>query len=177
VAGTPWLLASASVSLDAPVRLVVVTISSAVTAWLIGSAVSSVAGNAKAPWLLGRAAGVSSYLLIVALVMLGLLLAHPAGTRLRRIPRTTLLHIHVSLAIFTLAFPVLHIVALATDDRLIVNPVACDGVGMCAALAPETVTLDPWGFPLIRAAPLNGASPAAAARAVAGCPRRALSLQ
>jgi hypothetical protein len=104
---------AADVSLRRPgrsaVRLVVVTISSAATAWLVGSAVSSVAGNAKAPWLLGRAAGVSSYLLIVALVMLGLLLAHPAGTRLRRIPRATLLRIHVSLASFTLAFTVLHI--------------------------------------------------------------------
>ena len=65
----------------------------------------------------------------------------------------------------------------ATHERLIVNPVACDGVGMCAALAPETISLDPWGFPLISAAPLSNAGRAAAARAVTGCPRRALSLK
>ena len=117
------------------VRLVVVTVSSAVTAWLIGSAVSSVAGSAKAPWLLGRAAGVSSYLLIVALVILGLLLAHPAGTRLRRIPRMTLLRIHVSLASFTLAFTVLHIVALATDRYA--------GVGWRGALVPGLAAYRP----------------------------------
>ena len=61
--------------------------------------------------------------------------------------------------------------------RVIVNPVACDGVGMCAVLAPDAVSLDPWGFPIVSTDPLNGAGRAAAARAVAGCPRRALLLQ
>jgi hypothetical protein len=157
---------AADVSLRRPgrsaVRLVVVTISSAATAWLVGSAVSSVAGNAKAPWLLGRAAGVSSYLLIVALVMLGLLLAHPAGTRLRRIPRATLLRIHVSLASFTLAFTVLHIVALASDRYA--------GVGWRGALVPGLAAYRPLPISLgvigLYAGLLAGITAAAAGRLI-----------
>jgi len=33
--------------------------------------------------------------------------------------------------------------------RLIVDPIACDGAGVCAELLPEMITLDPWGFPII----------------------------
>ena len=112
-----------------------VTVSSAVTAWLVGGAVSSVAGSKMAPWLLGRAAGVSAYLLIVALVILGLLLSHPAGGRLRRLPRSTLLRTHVSVAVFTLAFTLLHIVALATDRYA--------GVGWRGALVPGLAAYRP----------------------------------
>ena len=63
-----------------------------------------------------------------------------------------------------------------TASRLTLNPIACDGVGMCAHLAPELITLDRWGFPILGNVPLNGAAQKAAARAVAGCPRRALLL-
>jgi ferredoxin len=67
--------------------------------------------------------------------------------------------------------------ALTTaPSHLIVNPVACDGVGLCAHLAPEIVSLDRWGFPIVADAPLNGTARAAARRAVAGCPRSALFL-
>jgi ferredoxin len=64
----------------------------------------------------------------------------------------------------------------AAPSHLIVNPVACDGVGLCAHLAPEIVSLDRWGFPIVSDAPLNGTARAAARRAVAGCPRSALFL-
>lgn len=67
-------------------------------------------------------------------------------------------------------------VPVAAPSRLVVNPVACDGVGICAHLAPETVTLDRWGFPVVSDAPLTGAARAAANRAVSGCPRAALFL-
>jgi ferredoxin len=33
--------------------------------------------------------------------------------------------------------------------RLRVNPIACDGYGMCAELLPELITLDDWGYPII----------------------------
>ncbi len=115
--------------------VVSVTVSSAVTAWLVGSAVSSVAGNKMAPWLLGRAAGISAYLLIVALVIMGLLLSHPAGARLRSLPRATLLRVHVSLAVFTLAFTSLHIAALASDRYA--------GVGWHGALVPGLAAYRP----------------------------------
>jgi ferredoxin len=63
-----------------------------------------------------------------------------------------------------------------TGPRLRIDPVACDGVGICAHLAPDLVRTDSWGFPLIDATRLRGGARRAAARAVAGCPRRALFL-
>ena len=56
------------------------------------------------------------------------------------------------------------------------DPVACDGVGMCAHIAPNLIGLDPWGFPLVASEPLGERDRGAARRAVAGCPRRALFL-
>lgn len=62
----------------------------------------------------------------------------------------------------------------ARPVALVVDPVACDGVGMCAQLAPDVVALDSWGYPVVPAGPLSPAETEQAARAVAGCPRRAL---
>jgi ferredoxin len=61
-------------------------------------------------------------------------------------------------------------------QQLVVDPVACDGVGMCAQLAPDVVTLDTWGYPVVPRDGLAGDEARQAARAVAGCPRRALLL-
>ncbi|MEH3067865.1 MAG: ferredoxin [Aeromicrobium erythreum] len=33
--------------------------------------------------------------------------------------------------------------------RLLVDWTRCDGHGLCAALLPEQVTLDEWGFPVV----------------------------
>jgi ferredoxin len=60
--------------------------------------------------------------------------------------------------------------------KLLVNPVACDGVGMCTQLAPDVVTTDSWGYPAVPARELSGDEAKQAARAVAGCPKRALLL-
>jgi ferredoxin len=60
--------------------------------------------------------------------------------------------------------------------QLHVDPVACDGIGMCAQLAPDVVSLDTWGFPVVPRDSLSGHEAKQAARAVAGCPRRALLL-
>jgi ferredoxin len=38
----------------------------------------------------------------------------------------------------------------APRARLRVDPIACDGRGLCAELLPELITLDDWGFPIIR---------------------------
>jgi ferredoxin len=35
--------------------------------------------------------------------------------------------------------------------RLRVDPIACDGRGLCAEILPELITLDDWGFPVIQA--------------------------
>jgi ferredoxin len=59
---------------------------------------------------------------------------------------------------------------------LVVDPVACDGHGVCAELLPEMVELDPWGYPIIDTAPMPPALDRQARRAVAACPRLALHL-
>ena len=60
--------------------------------------------------------------------------------------------------------------------ELRVNPIACQGHGMCIELLPELITADPWGYPVV--AP--GAVPAdllpLAQRAVNACPTLALLL-
>jgi ferredoxin len=60
--------------------------------------------------------------------------------------------------------------------RLVVDPVACDGIGMCAHLAPDLVSVDSWGYPIIAGDPLTPREERQAKRAVAGCPRKALVL-
>ncbi len=117
-----------------------VTASCAASSWLAGYAISRVYGNKMAPWILGRAAGISAYLLIVALVAIGLLLSHPAGARLRRPRPAALVRIHVSLAVFTLAFTVLHIAVLAEDSYA--------GVGWRGALLPGLATYRPLAVTL-----------------------------
>ena len=96
--------------------IALVTASTGLTGWLVGSAVSSVAGDQNAPWILGRASGIAAYLLMVALVMMGLLLSHPWRTRWRRPSTVVRIRVHISLAVFTLAFLALHVVVLATDS-------------------------------------------------------------
>jgi ferredoxin len=60
--------------------------------------------------------------------------------------------------------------------KLLVNPVACDGIGMCTQLAPDVVTTDSWGFPVVPNRDLSGSEVKQTKRAVAGCPKRALLL-
>lgn len=67
-------------------------------------------------WVLARASGVTSYVLLLALVLTGLVLAHPWAVRLRRPRAATRLAVHVAVATFTLAFTVLHVVVIATDE-------------------------------------------------------------
>ena len=40
--------------------------------------------------------------------------------------------------------------ANAATELLRVDPIACDGRGLCAELLPELITPDDWGFPIIR---------------------------
>lgn len=58
-----------------------------------------------------------------------------------------------------------------------VDPIACDGHGLCAELFPERITLDEWGFPIVDAAAVPASLEAVARRAVTDCPTCALSLE
>jgi hypothetical protein len=115
--------------------VVVVTASAGASAWLVGRAFAGVSGNRNAPWILGRAAGITSYLLLVALVALGLVLSHPWRTRFARPSAATRIRVHIGLAVFTLAFTALHIVVLATDSYA--------GVGWRGAFVPMAATYRP----------------------------------
>ena len=57
-----------------------------------------------------------------------------------------------------------------------VNPIACDGSGLCAELFPERISLDEWGYPIIDPRPVPPELKGHAARAVDACPTMALML-
>ncbi|MEO6702571.1 MAG: ferredoxin [Jatrophihabitantaceae bacterium] len=62
----------------------------------------------------------------------------------------------------------------APADRLLIDPTNCDGIGMCSHLAPDLVTVDSWGYPILVQRILERGELRSARRAVAGCPRKAL---
>jgi Ferric reductase like transmembrane component len=108
--------------------VLVLAVAGASTAWLLGRAAQVVAGDRRAPWIVGRASGITAYLLLLLVVVLGLVLAHPWRTRFRRPSTVSRIRAHAVLAVFTLAFTVLHVVVLATDRYA--------GVGWRGALLP-----------------------------------------
>jgi ferredoxin len=60
--------------------------------------------------------------------------------------------------------------------KLRVNPIACEGHGLCAELVPELVRLDDWGFPIVDDRDVPRPLEPHARRAVAACPTLALAL-
>ena len=63
------------------------------------------------------------------------------------------------------------------SSRLRVDWTKCDGHGLCAELLPEQISLDDWGFPVLRdRGALPEGSEGQAARAVRACPVLALVL-
>jgi ferredoxin len=61
--------------------------------------------------------------------------------------------------------------------ELRVDPIACEGHGLCAEIFPERVRLDDWGFPIVDPEPISPALEGHARRAVRECPMLALRLQ
>jgi hypothetical protein len=95
-------------------RELAVLASGAVTGALVGFVVARVTGDRMAPWILGRASGVCAYLLLVALVLLGISLSHPRRADRGRSAMTRM-RAHIVLSLLTLALTALHVVVLATD--------------------------------------------------------------
>jgi ferredoxin len=58
-----------------------------------------------------------------------------------------------------------------------VDPIACDGRGLCADMLPELISLDDWGYPLIASAEVPGQLRADAEATVRACPKLALRLK
>ena len=57
-----------------------------------------------------------------------------------------------------------------------VNPITCDGHGMCAELLPELIRLDPWGYPILSSTAVPEPLADHARRAAQACPTLALLL-
>ncbi len=60
--------------------------------------------------------------------------------------------------------------------HLRVDPVLCDGVGLCALIAPALIAVDAWGYPILSNGSVARREFRSAKAAVAACPRRALFL-
>lgn len=59
---------------------------------------------------------------------------------------------------------------------LVVDPVACDGHGVCAELFPERIQLDRWGYPILDGGDIPVTLLEHARRATLACPKLALHL-
>jgi ferredoxin len=62
-----------------------------------------------------------------------------------------------------------------SGPQLVVDWIKCEGHGLCAELLPEVITLDDWGYPIIRG-PVPPHLEFLANRAKAACPVLALRL-
>ncbi len=60
--------------------------------------------------------------------------------------------------------------------QLEVDPIACEGHGLCAELLPEVIVLDDWGYPVLLTPELPIELERHARRAVSACPTLALRL-
>jgi ferredoxin len=60
--------------------------------------------------------------------------------------------------------------------QLRIDPIACDGHGLCAELFPEWIALDDWGYPIIDERPVPNELEGHARRAIRECPKLALRL-
>lgn len=65
---------------------------------------------------------------------------------------------------------------MAASYTLRLDPIACDGHGVCAELLPEWIGLDDWGYPMLRADVVPPHLLAHARWAVTNCPAMALRL-
>ncbi len=67
--------------------------------------------------------------------------------------------------------------AASAAPTLRIDPSVCDGVGICSHLAPDLITVDSWGYPIVSPTPLEHRSDRRQAEAAVGaCPRKALHL-
>ncbi|HEY6057090.1 MAG TPA: hypothetical protein VIV06_03615 [Candidatus Limnocylindrales bacterium] len=78
-------------------------------------------------WLVGRATGITTFVLLTAQVLLGLVLSHPTNQSTWKLSKV-LYPWHENLLVFVLAFVAVHVVALVAD------PYA--GVGLTGAFVP-----------------------------------------
>lgn len=61
------------------------------------------------------------------------------------------------------------------EPRLAVDWIACNGYGLCAAAAPDLITLDDWGYPILPEHGVTHALLPQARKAINDCPMLALT--
>ena len=66
---------------------------------------------------------------------------------------------------------------MTASTRLRVNPIACDGRGLCAEILPGLIVTDDWGFPIIADIDVPDGLHGQAVDAVRLCPKLALHLE
>ncbi|MBK6869927.1 MAG: ferredoxin [Kineosporiaceae bacterium] len=64
-----------------------------------------------------------------------------------------------------------------TAARMIIDPISCRGVGLCAHLAERLIRLDRWGYPIVSAEPPAPADERRARAAERACPHRAVRVE
>lgn len=92
-----------------------VGVSAAATGAAVGLAWSTLTGDSMGLWLTARVTGLVSYLLLTAVTLMGLALAHPARSRWTWPSPASRLRVHAALTVFTLALIAIHIVVLVLD--------------------------------------------------------------
>ena len=60
--------------------------------------------------------------------------------------------------------------------QVTIDRIRCDGHGLCAELLPEIISLDDWGYPIIKPGSIPPRLSEHAQRAVDACPVLALRL-
>lgn len=80
------------------------------------------------PWLIARATGITAYFLLWLLALAGILLSHPKRTRIKMLHQVTRMRLHTLLALFTLSFVLIHVMAVALDSYA--------NVGLIGSLVP-----------------------------------------
>lgn len=63
-----------------------------------------------------------------------------------------------------------------SSPRLGIDPITCQGHGLCIEAFPERVGRDPWGYPVLSQDPIPSHLMRHAERAVAVCPVLALRI-
>jgi ferredoxin len=63
------------------------------------------------------------------------------------------------------------------SGRITIDWTRCDGHGLCAALLPERIELDEWGFPIVGQPIVGDTDESSVRQAAAACPALALRLE
>lgn len=65
-----------------------------------------------------------------------------------------------------------------TALKVVVDPVRCDGHGICALFFADGISLDEWGYPVVSGRSVGGGRHLRRAhRAAAACPKGAIRLE